>query len=606
MSWPFFVRHFDDEAQQDATRSTCAEQDGVLYPRAGTLGGCTAHNAMITVYPHDGDWDGIAEITGDPSWRAERMRRWFERLEACDYKRRPRSCPATRWLARLLAGAAVVSDKYVNRSRHGFDGWLHTTLADPALASATSRSLGAQARRGEAASPTSWPAAHRRSRASPAPSTPTTGAARDACPRGSGRSRSPCGTGGATARASGSGTSRSGFPDRLVVRTGAWPPACSSTRRRRPAAASSTSTAPHAYRRRSARRTRARRPTPVQVRGRREVILAGGAFNTPQLLKLSGIGPRAELARFGIPVPGRPPGVGANLQDRYEVGVVSEMRRDFALLDGLHLPAAGRRRGARPAATASGSEAQGVYTTNGALLGIIRRSRPELADPDLFIFGLPGDFTGYYPGYSDALAQQTRRLHLGGPQGAHRQPGRQRRCCARPIRATRPTSASATSTRATTRRARTSTPSSPASRSPAVDHAPARRRRRRGARARPEVVRPARSCAPSCATRPGATTPRAPAAIGPAATTRAPSSTAASGCTARAVCGSSTPRCSPHPRLLHRHRDLHGGREGQRRHPRRRPADRRDPPSRTDLRHVLDRCPAPASPARSIAVQETR
>jgi len=35
----------------------------ILYPRAGTLGGCTAHNAMITVYPHNSDWDKLAEIT---------------------------------------------------------------------------------------------------------------------------------------------------------------------------------------------------------------------------------------------------------------------------------------------------------------------------------------------------------------------------------------------------------------------------------------------------------------------------------------------------------------------------------------------------------------
>ena len=54
MKWDFFVRHYADDARQRRDRSTV---DGakrpagrrVLYPRAGTLGGCTAHNAMIMV-----------------------------------------------------------------------------------------------------------------------------------------------------------------------------------------------------------------------------------------------------------------------------------------------------------------------------------------------------------------------------------------------------------------------------------------------------------------------------------------------------------------------------------------------------------------------------
>ena len=62
-----------------------------------------------------------------------------------------------------------------------------------------------------------------------------------------------------------------------------------------------------------------------EVRASREVVLAGGAFNSPQLLMLSGIGPPDELQRVGIPVRVPLPGVGANLQDRYEVSVVSEM-----------------------------------------------------------------------------------------------------------------------------------------------------------------------------------------------------------------------------------------------------------------------------------------
>ena len=44
---------------------------GVLYPRASALGGCTAHNAMIFMAPHNSDWNAIAELTGDASWRAE-------------------------------------------------------------------------------------------------------------------------------------------------------------------------------------------------------------------------------------------------------------------------------------------------------------------------------------------------------------------------------------------------------------------------------------------------------------------------------------------------------------------------------------------------------
>ncbi len=55
-----------------------------------------------------------------------------------------------------------------------------------------------------------------------------------------------------------------------------------------------------------------------QLRANREVILAGGSINTPQLLKLSGIGPAAELSAHGIAVVADRPGVGANLQDHLE------------------------------------------------------------------------------------------------------------------------------------------------------------------------------------------------------------------------------------------------------------------------------------------------
>jgi choline dehydrogenase len=57
---------------------------------------------------------------------------------------------------------------------------------------------------------------------------------------------------------------------------------------------------------------------PGTAKASREVIIAGGSYNSPQILKLSGIGPAEELEQFDIPVLVDLPGVGTNLQDRYE------------------------------------------------------------------------------------------------------------------------------------------------------------------------------------------------------------------------------------------------------------------------------------------------
>ena len=54
---------------------------------------------------------------------------------------------------------------------------------------------------------------------------------------------------------------------------------------------------------------------PYTLQAKKEVILAAGAFQSPQLLMVSGIGPRATLAKYGIPVLADRPGVGQNLQD---------------------------------------------------------------------------------------------------------------------------------------------------------------------------------------------------------------------------------------------------------------------------------------------------
>jgi choline dehydrogenase len=70
MAWNFFVDHYSSDPLRVRDEKYVLAK-GTLYPRAGTLGGCTAHNAMITVVPHDSDWDDIAIRTNDETWHAD-------------------------------------------------------------------------------------------------------------------------------------------------------------------------------------------------------------------------------------------------------------------------------------------------------------------------------------------------------------------------------------------------------------------------------------------------------------------------------------------------------------------------------------------------------
>jgi hypothetical protein len=89
--WDFWVRHYaaDDLQKKDPKYRESWDGrwvDGVLYPRAGCLGGCTANSAMIAVYPHSADWDEVAQLTGDASWSADNIRKYFEKMENCKHR----------------------------------------------------------------------------------------------------------------------------------------------------------------------------------------------------------------------------------------------------------------------------------------------------------------------------------------------------------------------------------------------------------------------------------------------------------------------------------------------------------------------------------------
>jgi len=118
------------------------------------------------------------------------------------------------------------------------------------------------------------------------------------------------------------------------------------------------------------------------ARAAAEVVLSGGAVNTPQLLMLSGIGPAEHLRGVGVDVVHDLPGVGQGLQDHPLVPVVWNVRSGESLF-----------RAESPAGYAKWFGARrGPLTSNLAEAGLFTRSSPGLAEPDLQMHFLPVKF----------------------------------------------------------------------------------------------------------------------------------------------------------------------------------------------------------------------
>ncbi|KAH8804376.1 choline dehydrogenase [Xylogone sp. PMI_703] len=369
--WDYFVQHYDNQTLQQMDSKftwrlpngeffvgpnppTGAIPLGVWYPRAGTLGGCSEHNALVATTPQNSDWDGIMSLTDDKSWASGNMRQFWERLEKCNYL--PRGTPG-----------------------HGFDGWFETSLADPTLflndskASAIIHSAATVTLPSEgifqapiAVKQPSW------QRGGPRDFILETANAVN--PDGSRKyhldmrltslvTKVRFSQSGSVPRAVGVDFMDGKSLYRADPRSGAASPSGTGS-----------------------------------VNVTREVVISAGTFNTPQLLKLSGVGPAAELKRFRIPVVVDLPGVGTNLMDRYETTVVAESTGNFTLTDECTLlstptdPCLIR--------WTNNHNSPGIYSTNGVTVAMTLKSSAAAGDNDLFISGLPGLFRGYFPGYS--------------------------------------------------------------------------------------------------------------------------------------------------------------------------------------------------------------
>ncbi|ETS80812.1 hypothetical protein PFICI_08341 [Pestalotiopsis fici W106-1] len=403
MSWEFFVSHFqnDTQARRDSKFTyrlangsyyygleppADAEPLGIFYPRGATLGGSAQLNAMNFALPPDNDWEYIAELTGDESWRADNMRTYFTQVENCTY-----IPPGTEghgfegFISSNRNNISYVTSRpgVVEVLQHAFLEAEDIDITSPEqIGELMERDLnaadaGRYARNGIYQLPLHYDEFRRRDGSrnyiveTLAARSPTDDSAL--------------------------------YPLTLSTNSLATRVLFENTQDGRPKAygveymvGEGLYAADRRYDAEAAGELR-------RVTASREVIVSGGAFNTPQILKLSGVGPRDELEALGIDVVVDLPAVGLYMQDNYEAGVTVE-----AAIPWENNPFAeclfNVSDSSDPCLVEWQTTHTGPYGEGAAPISMLyRTSVSENEDADLLIFGAAGTvFRGFFPGYSTA------------------------------------------------------------------------------------------------------------------------------------------------------------------------------------------------------------
>ncbi|KAF2738664.1 alcohol oxidase [Polyplosphaeria fusca] len=310
--WDFFVKHSSDEAREARYKKRTwrktdgnfyvgleppagAKPLGIYYPRAGTLGGCAMHNGCLTMNPNDYDWDSIAETTEDDTWSAENMRKYLIKMEKVHYN---------------------------STYTHGHQGWLDMTMLDPGFTTSADSKQLAQL----AAEAAGYKTADTSSLLS-----------RDMNGNQADRDELVGPFGGVSHINPNGRRSSPGYYVRDTVAEGKYPLTLSLDTLATKVVFDKKGKTPKAIgveflQGKSLYSADPRHNAKVSgVAGTafasREVIVSGGAFNSPQLLMLSGIGPKKHLQKFNISVVVDSPGVGQQVADNYEAGILSLGKR---------------------------------------------------------------------------------------------------------------------------------------------------------------------------------------------------------------------------------------------------------------------------------------
>ncbi|KAK3313248.1 hypothetical protein B0H66DRAFT_632356 [Apodospora peruviana] len=307
--WDFWVKHSDDPAREMKFKHTTwdtgdgtfyigldppegAKHLGIQYPRAAVLGGCAMHNAGVCSLPQEDDWNIIVNKTGDTSWEAHKMRKYLTRIEKNEY---------------LATGV----------SGHGYNGWLATSRGDAGWVADDSNPgtkifkkmaevLGLDPKHAvEMANGDILGADEPKD---------TTNAFYNMVQHGGkdGKRSSPNNYVRATL------ADPKKYPLTVQLRTLVTKVLFNTTTSGLPRAIGVEVMEGASLYRADPKHIPGTKGPISQIFAAKEVIVSGGAFNSPQILKLSGIGPAAELNKFNITVIKDLPGVGEQLGDNYE------------------------------------------------------------------------------------------------------------------------------------------------------------------------------------------------------------------------------------------------------------------------------------------------
>lgn len=358
---------------------------GTLYPRAGTLGGCARHNALLTIRTFDSDWDEVADLTGDTSWNGSTFARLFQKIEHCDY------------LPNSVVG-------------HGFSGYLWTELTSLVTAVSDLKLVSIIVSAASALGESLLDIA-----------VETVAGLGELLLKDINAPGSTISSGPYQLPLSMQDSVRHGVRERILDVANAVDDDGNrlyhldiklhtlvtkiqfANETETPTATGVEYLEGEALYRADTRSANATVQGSGSVSANKEVIIAAGAFNTPQLLKLSGIGPTDELAEFGIEQLVDLP-VGNNLADHIEVPITSVSPTNFSITDGCtfmygypDVPDPCLERYLAGTDTTS----KGLYATSGAAIGVVMKSSAASGDdPDVIVYGEPANFWGFTPGWA--------------------------------------------------------------------------------------------------------------------------------------------------------------------------------------------------------------